>query len=218
MTSIAYIEHQALFRELMTQTILKKFPQFRIHPYTDGKAFCEKFPTEDYIPGIILMDVSLPEKNGYEILEWLGRHYPDIPVLILSFIRENDAIVLLSRLGAKGVISKNASLDTVFRAIESVMQGGYFYTASLSGCAVGHSLHTNRTFTEGLSALTHTERRILGLLYLDKTREEISSTVNISRKTYEKHKQHISEKLGIRTREGLIMYAIRTGIIYPDNV
>jgi two-component system invasion response regulator UvrY len=211
---IAYIEPQELFAELIVSALKKHFPEVNVWLYRNGLEFESGFPKQGYLPALVIMDISMPEKNGYETTEWLQCHYPNIPILITSYIREDDAIVLLSQLGAKGAVSKNASLKQLFEAIDAILQGEYYFTTSSSpNSPIKHSLNKIRKHPNPLQLLTTTEKKVLNYLFSDKSSEQIALSLNISVRTFEKHKQNISQKTGIKTREGLMIFALKHGFV-----
>lgn len=212
MKRIAYIDSQIMFRRLLCKEICEYDDNYQIIQYGGGKEFIDDCLHDRNTPLVVVMDVVMREQNGYETMEWLKKFRPHIPVLIFSFIQDVNAFLLLRKLGAKGIVSKNAELQVFLQALHKVTDGEEYY--SFAQGAVTSKL-SRFNAESGIATLTSTEKKILSLLYQDKTRAEIACDLNISERTFEKHKQNISDKLGIRTREGLLIYAINVGLICP---
>ena len=98
----------------------------------NGKDFISKLK-KNLLPDIILMDINMPEMNGYETTLWLKNNYPDIKVLALSMYDNENAIIKMLRAGVKGYILKDCEPSELKYAINSIIQTGFYYTETVTG-------------------------------------------------------------------------------------
>ena len=107
MIPIAFVDDYQPIRSLIINLMNQHFPDiYQFYEYENGKVFTERFPTENYTPAIVLMDLSMPEMNGYDTTAWIKEKCPTIPVLIFSDINRPDSLCLFVRCGADGYICK----------------------------------------------------------------------------------------------------------------
>jgi DNA-binding NarL/FixJ family response regulator len=175
-------------------------------------------------PDVVLMDISMPGLNGLEATMRIVKEFPHTRVIILSMHASEDHILLALRKGASGYLLKGARQAELDLAVRSVARGE-IYLSSLAAkhmradymqqgsapkaVAVGQAHSSDR--------LTARQREVLQLIAEGHTVKQISQTLGISVKTAETHRAHIMERLGIHDLAGLVRFAIRAGIIAPDE-
>ncbi|HWA05897.1 MAG TPA: response regulator transcription factor, partial [Ignavibacteria bacterium] len=97
----------------------------------NGKELRNKI-MQHVIPDIVLLDVNMPEMDGYEITEWLHKNYPQVKVLVLSMMSDERTIIKMFRLGAKGYLLKNAEPEELKRALDSLMNKNVYLSEYVS--------------------------------------------------------------------------------------
>ena len=165
-------------------------------------------------PDVVIMDISMSEQSGIESMRQIV-HSMSARVLILSVHLEHQVIAEAVSAGASGYLAKDSVDQELIAAVRTVVRGGTVFSANVSkrlaessqiaaaGGAAPRSLH----------ALTSREHQVFLLLAEGKTVSEIANSLFVSPKTVHTHRQHIMEKLGLRTTTDLIRFALRQGLI-----
>ena len=216
MIKIACIENHVGFRSFLVRYLEGLIEDYRVYQYTNGKDFTDIFPFENYSPAIVLMDVRMPEMDGYETTAWLKEHYPNIPVLIFSDIYGPDVIVSLVRSGAKGHISKNLFMDNnrLVEAMKKIIQGGEYYDDPEMYSFVKSRLALPKDkIREGVDSLTPEEMKVVRYLIHEGTYSEIAQKLCITPVTYKTRISKIFKKLGVKSTFGLYKKAFSLGLI-----
>jgi two-component system, NarL family, invasion response regulator UvrY len=165
-------------------------------------------------PDVVLLDINMPKKDGYETALWLKRNKPDIKILALSMYDDENAIIRMLKSGAKGYILKDAEPSELKAAIESLLNRGYYY----SDMVTGKLIHTINTMNEedseikNSSGLNEREIKFLKLVASELTYKEIAEQMNLSPRTIDGYRDALFEKLNIKSRVGLVLFAIKNGI------
>jgi len=172
----------------------------------NGKDFISKLK-KNLLPDIILMDINMPEMNGYETTLWLKNNYPDIKVLALSMYDNENAIIKMLRAGVKGYILKDCEPSELKYAINSIIQTGFYYTETVTGKLISI---VSKQDTE--TKLSERELEFLKFACSELTYKEIADKMNKGIRTVDGYRDSLFEKLNVKTRVGLVLYAIKNDI------
>ncbi len=217
MISIAFIDDYHPLRSSIIKLMNYEYPNtYQFHEYENGKDFTIRFPLENYIPAIVLMDLSMPEMNGYDATAWIKEKYPTIPVLIFSDIDEPSSLCLFVRCGADGYISKQdvSKNDNLNEAIKKIVAGeNYFKNPSLYAFAKKRMQMSLKELMDGLDSLNEQEMQLVRYLTLQKSYTEKAVEQSISPSGYKKRLSRIFKKLKVDSTEGLYKYAVTVGLI-----
>ena len=165
-------------------------------------------------PDVVLMDVSMPVMNGLEATRELRTRSPDTRVLILSMHDNREYMVQLIQSGARGYILKDVSAAEMVKAIETVCQGGTYFSASASQTLFSHFAPPETAAVEEAGGeLTPREIMVLCQLAEGHNNKEIARALSISVRTVETHRQNIKAKLNIHTAAGLVRYALEHNLV-----
>jgi DNA-binding NarL/FixJ family response regulator len=166
-------------------------------------------------PDIILMDISMPELGGIEATLEIKKTMPEIKILILTQYDDKAYVSRLLKAGVSGYILKHAVGTDLIAAIKAVAQGESYLHSSIASKVIDGYLGTSSgmMIEDPYEKLTDREKQVLKLIAEGHSHKEIASMLNISVKTVIAHQTNISEKLDIRSRAGLIKFAIYKGII-----
>jgi two-component system, NarL family, invasion response regulator UvrY len=160
---------------------------------------------------IIVLDISMPDKNGVDTLHDLKHVAPDLPVLILSGYSEAQYALNLMRSGCKGYLSKDADVDEIIKAIRTIANGKRYISAELADLMSEQLSHpSEKQLHENLSAR---EFQVFFKLAGGISATEIGTELNISVKTVSTYRSRILEKMSIKTNADLTYYAIKNGLI-----
>ncbi len=172
------------------------------------------------MPHLVLMDIDMPIMNGITAATQLKRDFPEIKIIILSLHNEKAIIQNLIQIGVDGYLLKNSDKDEMLKAIDTVLQGGRYFstdvTLSLSGMAPSQSVQLKNTDpgnAEKLSSLTERELEVLKGIAEGLTNKEIGQQLFISQRTVDTHRQNIMKKLDVKKVVGLIKFAIKNGLV-----
>ena len=164
----------------------------------------------DLQPDVILLDVVMPRKSGFDALPELRKVAPEARVIILSMQTSPSSIRQALNSGAAGYVAKHASETDLLDAIRRVAAGSRYVDPELAGDLV---VSDAAALTEPIS---ERERDVLVLLTLGYTNQEIAAMLFISVRTVETHRAHIMQKLELKTRAELVLYALAKGLIGPN--
>ena len=166
-------------------------------------------------PNLVLLDITMPSLNGFEVLEQITKQYPQTRVVILTVHEGTEYAMRALRAGAAGYLPKSAATIELEDAISTVAQGGTYLSHQISQKTMFEYAQA-RTPQDLLASLTSRQRQILKLIAEGQSTKEIGSNLNISVKTVESHRAKLAEKLGIHDVAGLVRFAIRIGLIQVE--
>lgn len=166
---------------------------------------------------IVVTDIRMPRMDGIEAVAKIGEYHPNLGVIGLSQHDDNDIIVEFIRAGGRGFLLKNADPTEVEKAIHTVHQTGHYLNAKVSQSLFQNSFRARRRRKSSLfNGVTEREVEILKLLSKEHTAAEMADKLNISPRTVEKHISHLHQKFETKKTIGLVLCAIREGIIQVD--
>lgn len=207
------VEDHVLVRESLANTI-NSFDDCIVTLQADsGKDFIQKLQTAKK-PDVVLLDLNMPEMDGFETAVWLQDHCPDIPVLMLTMYDSELTLIRLLQVGVKGFLKKDISSSELKFAIHSVIQSGYYYSTQTAG-RLANLFRNNAKDNMRLknAMLTDEEVEFLKLICTDLTYKEIAETMKLSPRTVDALRDHLFIKLDVRSRVGLAIVAIRNGVV-----
>ena len=203
-------DHQ-LFRDGIAN-LLSASPQLEIIAMAEnGQEAIKK--AKKLKPDIVIMDLSLPIINGVDATRILHNELPETKVLILSMHAEKNYIKEALGAGAFGYLFKDCTYDQLIEAINTVYQGKKYLSDKITEVLIHDYLSKDDEIPDNSQELSERESEILKLFAEGKTTREISVMLFISIKTVGTHKQHILEKLNLKSTSDLIKYAIKKGIV-----
>lgn len=169
-------------------------------------------------PDMVVMDISMKELNGIEATELIKAQAPGVRVIIVSMHTTEDYVVRAMRAGADGYLVKDAAPLELRMALDALARAEVFVSSRVSAHLVA-GLRTPQgegSSKERLAALTVRQKEILQMIAEGKSTKEIAFSLGVSVKTVETHRTAIMERLGIRDVAGLVVHAIRAGLISLD--
>jgi two-component system invasion response regulator UvrY len=171
-----------------------------------------------YLPELVLLDINMPEMDGYDTALWLKRNFPEIKILALSMYDTNNSIIRMLKNGAKGYILKDISPAELKIALHSVIHKGFYYSEMVTGKLIHaiNSLDEPEQVMHHFLGLNDRETAFLKLVCTELTYKEIADQMCLSPRTIDGYRDSLFEKLKVKTRVGLVLYAIRNGIVHID--
>ena len=167
------------------------------------------------LPDIVLMDINMPQMDGFATTRWLKQNYPQVKVLALSMYDNEAAVIRMLQAGAKGYILKDCEPTELLMAITSLINKGFYYSELVSGRLINAINKMEDTGAEKSTNILITEREaeFLQLLCTDLSYKEIADKMNISPRTVDGYRDNLFHKLTIKTRIGLVIYAIKNQLV-----
>jgi DNA-binding NarL/FixJ family response regulator len=212
-TQIAIIDDHSLFRKSLA-VLINMFAHYQVtYDAANGKDFISQLDIEK-LPDIILMDINMPVMDGYATTTWVKANFPQISILALSTMDTESSIIRMIKCGAKGYILKDAEPDELRYAFDEVLSRGYFYNELITR-KVMNSINqiTEPESTINIFAkLNQREIEFLRLCCSELTYKEIAEQMFLSVRTVEGYRDTLCDKLKLKTRVGLAMYAIKNNL------
>lgn len=213
-TNILIADDHQLFREGMVNLLSDASNIDIIAQAENGKEAVELAIIHN--PDIIIMDIRMPELSGVQATERIKDQLPDMKIIALSMHSEKHYVKGMLEAGASGYLFKNCTYTQLINAIETVQAGKKYLGDEITDVLIDDYLDNKNENGEAPAELTERELEVLKLYADGKTTREISEELFVSVKTVGTHRQHIQEKLGIKTTVEMIKYAIRAGLITLD--
>jgi two-component system, NarL family, response regulator NreC len=164
-------------------------------------------------PDVLLMDISMPDMNGFEATRRVHKAEPAIKVLILTMHDEEELVARCLEAGASGYIIKDAPASQLMYAIEAVYRGEKYLSPAVLNKVIGGYVQNSTRPKTSYDRLTSREREILKLLAEGLSVKDIAIHLNLSVKTVEAHKYNLMKKIDVHDRAELIKYAIQKKLI-----
>lgn len=163
-------------------------------------------------PDLILLDITMPDGNGFEVLDQVTKLYPEIRVIVLTVHEAGEYALRAVREGAAGYLPKSAASIELEQAIQTVIRGERYISPETAQNTI-FEVTNHRTKRDLLATLSPRQREVLRLIAEGKTTKQIAQVLEISVKTVETHRAQLMERLGIHDVAGLVRYAIIVGLI-----
>jgi DNA-binding NarL/FixJ family response regulator len=177
---------------------------------SDGRQVLRK--VKDECPDVVVVDISMPLLDGFEVISQLHSQHPQVPVLVLSMHEEEQYVVRAIGLGAKGYISKRSAPEQLVSAIRKLYSGGFYLSESAAESVAFRLARGNREKSL-LDTLSNREVQVLRLLAMGQSVREIAESYSLSAKTVNTYRFRLMQKLNIRNITELTRFAIRNKLI-----
>lgn len=204
--SLAYAEDHVLIREGIS-SFLKEFGCFEIIiEANNGAELIHHLKKSKTLPDICILDIRMPVKNGYETITEIKSIWPIMKFLILTMFDEEYAIIQMLRSGANGYILKNCSPNELKKALISIHQLGSYHSE------LTINLIHNAIANNNLLKFNEREIQFLSFSCSDLPYREIAEKMGVSLRTVHGYRDGLFDKLRLKTRTGLAMFAMNAGI------
>jgi two-component system, NarL family, nitrate/nitrite response regulator NarL len=163
-------------------------------------------------PDVIMMDMEMPEMDGLSVTQTLRKEMPQTKIIILSMHRNTDVVLRILQSGALGYVVKDAPIEELVKALETVFNGEAYYSPEIARIALNQFV---RGPGEGPTPmqLTNREREVLIQIAEGLSNKEIAAHLSVGVRTVETHRERIMRKLDIHSIAGLTKFAIAKGLI-----
>ncbi len=205
---IVIADDHTLFREGLAMLINSTL-QFRVTQHAkDGEQLLElldRLKDSADFPNICLLDINMPVLNGYDTMKVLAERHRQLPVLALTMYEADFSVLSMISLGASGFLPKNFHKDKLLEALESLATGDFYFPEEIARGLIAHN--------KAVPGLSDREIEFLGYCHCDLSYKAIADKMFVSERTVHSYRDSLFLKLNCRTRNALVAYAFRTGII-----
>ncbi len=208
-TSILLADDQVMFREGLCKLLMASGQVEVRGTAGDGRQALDM--ARELRPQVAVLETALPSLNGLEVTRLIRRDVPGVRVLLLTGSSSVDFAPQALKAGAAGLVLKRAEIVELLLAIRTVARGDTYFSSSISGSILSSYVQMMDEADER-HGLTDREREVLQLIAEGYGNQDIASACFISVKTVEAHKNNMMKKLGLNTRNELLMYAVRQGM------
>ncbi|MVO10839.1 response regulator [Flavobacterium sp. TP390] len=211
---VIIIDDHLLFSQSL-KYLINSFNDFLVvDNYENGKDFIDsvqanKINTDEI--ELVLLDVNMPVLDGLKTMEWIKNNREELKVIALSVNDDEETIIKMIKHGAKGYLLKDTSPQIFEEALKTVADKGFFFTELVSGLLVNRLDNNNQKHE-----LKDKEILFIKHACTEKTYKEIADEMCLSPKTIDGYRENLFCKLEIKTRIGLVLYAIKNKIVCID--
>jgi DNA-binding NarL/FixJ family response regulator len=212
MRTVVLVDDHTLIAEAL-HGMINTFHGYRVlYEVENGKVLMKRLlQKSEAVPEIILLDINMPVMNGFETAQWLSSNFPEIKIMALSMQNDEETLRKIIACGAKGFILKNITPTELQNALDALVEKGYYYpdwvTFKIMATLSGSSAPSQEP------VLNSREREFLTYIATELTYKDIADKMFCSPRTVEGYRDSLFEKFGVKTRVGLVTYALKHDLI-----
>jgi DNA-binding NarL/FixJ family response regulator len=210
---LAIADDHEIFREGLT-LFIKKIPDFTL--VGEGRNGIELITMlKKKEVDIVLMDIRMPEMNGVEATKLIRKDFPEVKVIALSMFDDEQNILNMYHAGVSGYLLKNTNKAQFEEAVRTVYNGGTYF----SNDATLHLLRlAAKEKDPDYEPFNDREKEIIKLLCQQNSSKEIADKICLSVRTIEGYRTKIMKKINVKNHSGIVLYALKNGLIEQDEV
>lgn len=210
---VLIVEDHALLREAMTVTLAQVAADVVCEEANGAEAALARLEANpDW--DLVVLDLMLPDMNGFSLLGVIARRFPDVPALVVSALDDTDSVQRAMKAGASGFVSKSSGSSVLVEAVRTVLGGGVYLPRPPAHPGV-EPPHRRRRSTQDLAErfqLTPAQSRVLELVGQGKTNREIAELLGLSEGTVKVHVSAIFRALNVTSRAQALVVMNRAGL------
>ena len=197
-------------------SIVEGFKDFEVlYEVENGKVLQEKFKIPKNIPDIVLLDISMPVMDGFATAAWLRETHPEVLIMALSVQDDDESLIKMIKAGARGYLHKNVHPAELEKALQTLVSKGMYYP-DWATSRVFLKLAGNDDKDAAMDiSITEREKEFLQYACTELTYKEIGEKMFCSPRTVESYRDALFEKLNIKTRVALALFAVKVGLYKP---
>ncbi len=203
---IAIVDDHTLFRNGVA-ALMSEFKELKVVFEADNGEQMQQMLVKHPLPQVILMDINMPVMDGYAATKWTREKYPHIKILALSMFEDDKAVIRMIKCGASGYLLKESKPREVLEAIKTIYTKGVYINELVSGKLIRSVFEEDNS--PGFSVK---ELDFLKLCCSELTYKEIADKMFISPRTVDNYREALFQKLNIKSRTGLVLFAIQNQI------
>jgi two-component system invasion response regulator UvrY len=209
MVRIIIADDHMVVRRGLKQILLEEFPSAHIEEVSDAEELLKKVMKSEW--DVVISDLSMPGRSGLESLQQIKQHYPRLPVLILSVHSEEHYAIRVLKAGASGYLSKDTASEELVKAVNRVLLGKKYITASIAEKLASTLDQDNEKPSH--EHLSDREFEVLKLIASGKSVSDIAAMLSLSVTTVSTYRARILTKMNMKTNADLTLYAIENKLL-----
>jgi len=202
---IAIVDDHTLFRNGVA-SLMSEFPDLQVVFEAENGQQMQAALTKHPAPDVVLMDINMPVMDGYEATVWLRKNYPGSKVLALSMFEDDLAVIKMIKSGASGYVLKESKSRDLLEAIKTIYTKGVYINELVSGKLI-RSMGDDDEIE-----ISKKELDFLKYCCSELTYKEIADKMNVSPRTVDNYREALFLKLNLKSRTGLVLYAIQNQV------
>lgn len=208
-TRILIADDHAIVRKGLYQILKDEFPQAFIEEASSANELLKKIKSDEW--ALVISDISMPDKNGIEVIKLVKADYPNLPFLILSMHPEDQYALRAIKAGAKGYLTKESAPDELVKAVKMILSGRKYISAQLAENLAGYfSLAINGDLHQNLS---DREFEVLKQIAKGQAVSDIAESLTLSVQTISTYRARILDKMQLKNNAQITHYAIQNNLI-----
>ena len=207
--SVVLVDDHQLFREGLKLLLKRLDCVGEIREAQNGEAFIDLL--NDFHPDIVFMDIEMPVMDGMEATEKALHQDPELHIVALSMYGDENYYTRMINAGARGFMLKNSGIQEVENAIKNVMSGSNYFSQEIMDRLI-QGLGKGKTKKKSKD-LTEREEEVLYYICKGFSNQEIADALYLSKRTVDKHRENLLSKTRSKNTAGLVMYAVKNGIV-----
>lgn len=208
--SIVIVDDHILIAKAL-RGIISNFQDFDVwYECENGKILQEQLKAKNKVPDIILLDISMPVMDGFETALWLKETHPETLVMVLSMQDDDASVIKMIKNGAKGYLLKNTHPYDLEKALKGLLEHGHYYPEWATS-KIFANLGKDFKISDSSITITEREKEFLKYSVTEMNYKEIAEKMFCSPRTVESYRDNLFEKLELKTRVGLAVYALKNG-------
>jgi len=221
-TTLAIVDDHLMVRKGIITLIGDAGNRFKvILEASNGNELISLFPSDPkQQPDIVITDIKMPGKDGFETAQWLKTNYPNIKIVVLTMFDDEPSVLRMLRIGADGYLTKNMDPSELLLGLESVRDKGFCYSEFITSTL----LQSVRNEKAGQSphdiwlTLTEKEKTFVKHTCSELTYNQIAGEMGLSVKTIDSYRDNLFTRFNVKTRVGLVLYALKNEIISLSTI
>jgi DNA-binding NarL/FixJ family response regulator len=195
-------------------SVVDGFKDFEtVYEAENGKILQEKINQSAQKPDIVLLDISMPVMDGFATAQWLKEEYPQIFVMALSVQDDDESLIKMIKAGARGYLHKNVHPVELEKALHTLVSKGMYYPDWATTRVFVKLAQPNDQIHEHETGITEREKEFLQFACTELTYKEIGEKMFCSPRTVESYRDALFEKLHVKTRVALALFAVKAGLV-----
>ena len=209
---IAIVDDHELMAKALSG-LVEKFDGYEvIFEVSGGAAMIQRLQLQ-MLPDIVLLDINMPEMDGFEVSLWLKSNYPHIKVLALSMNDKEESIVKMLRNGAVGYLLKGCKPLELKQALDSVAKKGFYYTEYITSQLIRSLTPEALNNPVDQLGINDREKLFIELSCSDLTYVQIADKMCVSPRTVDGYRESVFQKMNVKSRVGMVLEAIKMQMV-----
>jgi DNA-binding NarL/FixJ family response regulator len=208
--SIAITDDHILIAKALTE-VIEKFNRYEVlYEVENGMQLTERFKQKKNIPDIVLLDVSMPIMDGFETAAWLKKNHPEVYILALSMQDDEHTLIRMIKNGAHGYLLKNIHPAELEKALDTLISTGHYFPDWATSKMLKNISGDEKQLVPAIE-FSDREKELLQYACTEMSYKEIGEKMFCSPRTVESYRDSLFEKLNLKTRVGLAVFALKNG-------